>query len=366
MNSKFPLSILYLALLSLAHGHARGELVFFDDFADGDHLDDQPASWISAESDLTIVGSGLSVFTPGTYLQVDVDPHLELADASVRTRITIHEGETFGIAARAVEGNNYYGFLSTTGVNGIGIEDHFINGPFQNDLSSEVLLQFDVIGGEISFWAWPADALMPDEPLATATDQTIDSGSIFLWAQSCTNIECPEDSGPVRADIRFVEVAESQLRLGDFNHDDLLDIEDVNLLHDEILGENNSLRMDLDGNELVDSNDLVKWISEIKDTWVGDANLDGEFNTGDFVDVFQNGEYEDLIEGNSTWNEGDWNGDGDFTSGDFVIAFRDGGYELGPKPNIRQVPEPRSVLLCLFACLVLVRPRIVNTALRTA
>ncbi|MCA9212096.1 MAG: tandem-95 repeat protein [Planctomycetales bacterium] len=58
----------------------------------------------------------------------------------------------------------------------------------------------------------------------------------------------------------------------------------------------------------------------------GDSNGDGIFNSSDFVLVFQAGEYEDNIEGNSTFEEGDWDGDGDFTTNDFVFAFQFGQY----------------------------------------
>ena len=59
---------------------------------------------------------------------------------------------------------------------------------------------------------------------------------------------------------------------------------------------------------------------------VGDSNHDGIFNSADLVLVFQTGEYEDSIEGNSTFEDGDWDGDGDFTSHDFVVAFQQGTY----------------------------------------
>jgi hypothetical protein len=58
----------------------------------------------------------------------------------------------------------------------------------------------------------------------------------------------------------------------------------------------------------------------------GDANRDGVFNSSDLILVFQAGEYEDGITGNSTWAEGDWNGDGNFDSSDLIIAFQCGCY----------------------------------------
>ncbi|MCA9196978.1 MAG: hypothetical protein KDA87_05540, partial [Planctomycetales bacterium] len=100
--------------------------------------------------------------------------------------------------------------------------------------------------------------------------------------------------------------------------------------------------------------DLVFLIHNLHNTYFGDANLDGEFNSQDLVRIFTAGEYEDDIAGNSLWLEGDWNGDGDFTSSDLVLAFQDGGYELGPKPQQTQfVPEPTlGVLLWMIPALM--------------
>ena len=69
----------------------------------------------------------------------------------------------------------------------------------------------------------------------------------------------------------------------------------------------------------------------------GDANLDGRFDSSDFVHVFQKGEYEDGITGNSSWSEGDWNGDSEFDSADFVVAFQAGLYETGTGLNANNI-----------------------------
>lgn len=97
--------------------------------------------------------------------------------------------------------------------------------------------------------------------------------------------------------------------------------------------------------EITNVDERIAFVHDVLNTWMGDSNIDGEFNSSDFVAVFTAGEYEDGIAGNSVWETGDWNGDGDFTSGDFVLAFSDGGYELGPRPAANVVPEPASVLL---------------------
>ncbi len=90
-------------------------------------------------------------------------------------------------------------------------------------------------------------------------------------------------------------------------------------------------------------------INEIFHTFYGDANLDGEFNSTDLVQVLVSGEYEDQRPLNSTWSTGDWNGDLEFTTGDLVLALSAGGYEKGPKSH--PIPEPTSISLLLLPLL---------------
>jgi hypothetical protein len=101
--------------------------------------------------------------------------------------------------------------------------------------------------------------------------------------------------------------------------------------------------------------DHTSWVKDIKGTWIGDANLDGEFNSSDLVGVFQAGKFETGAD--ASWAEGDWNADGVFGSGDLVAAFQGGGYRQGPLMAVASVPEPTStaMLLCASAGLVFLR-----------
>ena len=119
----------------------------------------------------------------------------------------------------------------------------------------------------------------------------------------------------------------------------------------------NNAAFDLNGDKLVNGADRDRWVNELKRTYYGDSNLDGQFNSGDFVTVFTAGQYEDAVAGNSTWATGDWNGDGDFNSSDFVTAFSAGGYEIGPRAAVSAVPEPSSIVLLLIGMSALVRRR---------
>ena len=135
---------------------------------------------------------------------------------------------------------------------------------------------------------------------------------------------------------------------GDFNGDGQIGLTDVNMLIDAIVDGSADTLYDVNGSDAVDDDDLYHWVAIIKNTWIGDADLDGEFTSTDFVQVFQRGEYEDALPGNSGWDDGDWNADANFTSDDFVAAFADGGYELGPRA-VPAVPEPASGWLLLTA-----------------
>jgi hypothetical protein len=136
---------------------------------------------------------------------------------------------------------------------------------------------------------------------------------------------------------------------GDFNGDGNLDAADINDLTLHVRSQEDVLTYDVDGDGLLNESDRETWVNELKNTYFGDANLDGEFNSGDLVQVLAAGEYSDTVEDNSLWEEGDWSGDGDFDSTDLVVAFAAGGYEVGPRQAVASVPEPAGWLLAVTA-----------------
>lgn len=147
------------------------------------------------------------------------------------------------------------------------------------------------------------------------------------------------------------------LVLGDLDSDRRLTVADLDQLADAIRNETNEIRFDLTRDGLVTSADQESWIRKLKQTYFGDANLDGLFHSDDLEQVLQAGQYEDSISGNSSWATGDWQGDGDFTSADIVKAFQDGGYERGPRAISAAIPEPSVPLLSLLASFGLIRSR---------
>jgi hypothetical protein len=140
---------------------------------------------------------------------------------------------------------------------------------------------------------------------------------------------------------------------GDYNDDGILDALDIDLQAAEMkkpVAEQDLAKFDHNGDGVVDlgaagpdsSNwgDRLIWIRSLRQTSVGDANLDNVFDSGDLVGVFGESKYG--TGEMATWAQGDWNGDMLFDSGDLVLAFQDGGYVTGATAA---VPEPGSYLM---------------------
>ncbi len=133
---------------------------------------------------------------------------------------------------------------------------------------------------------------------------------------------------------------------GDFNGNAVLDLADLAALTAEVQAGTSDGMFDIDQDGLVDLSDHAIWIEKLRRTHYGDANLDGEFNTGDLAQVLGAGKYK--THEYASWSEGEWNGDGVFDTGDLVKALDDGGYEIGPRKQAA-VPEPRTLALMVTA-----------------
>jgi uncharacterized protein YjbI with pentapeptide repeats len=96
-------------------------------------------------------------------------------------------------------------------------------------------------------------------------------------------------------------------------------------------------RWDVNDDGAVDERDRQFWVEQIAGTVFGDSNLDGYFDSTDFIQVFRAGQYEDEVAENSIWGTGDWDGDREFSSSDLIVAFQRGGYQSS---SVQVVPEP--------------------------
>ena len=135
-------------------------------------------------------------------------------------------------------------------------------------------------------------------------------------------------------------------RQGDFDGDDALATHDIDSLTAAMRAKEADLQYDLNFDGAVDATDHGIWVTDLKRTYFGDANLDGEFNSGDLITVLAAGTYE--VDVDAGWASGDFDGSGRFDSGDLIVAMADGGYEQGPRVAAA-VPEPTTVVLLLAA-----------------
>ncbi|MEZ6118624.1 MAG: SdrD B-like domain-containing protein [Pirellulaceae bacterium] len=185
------------------------------------------------------------------------------------------------------------------------------NGNLISELSAGVSLWNDPSNRE-GFWGFTSETPVVSSVTILNDNQTATGRALVLddlyWTTNRSEPEC---------------------LVGDFDCDEEINMEDLNLLHPAIVGGSNNLAFDVDGDGTVSASDGVFFIRSIMNSHIGDANLDREFNSGDFVAVFAAGLYETGQP--AKWDQGDFNFDGVFDSGDFVAAFADGGYELGPR-----------------------------------
>jgi probable HAF family extracellular repeat protein len=130
---------------------------------------------------------------------------------------------------------------------------------------------------------------------------------------------------------------------GDYNNDGVLGAADVDDLTDQSAGGTNPAAYDLNADTLVNVADVNIWIKDLFQSWIGDANLDQEFNSSDLVTVLAAGTYEADVA--ATWSTGDFDGSGRFGSSDLIAALADGGYEQGPRAPVNAVPEPASFIM---------------------
>ncbi|MCA9215725.1 MAG: spondin domain-containing protein [Planctomycetales bacterium] len=199
---------------------------------------------------------------------------------------------------------------------------------------------------------WAGKIVHELDPYDAGTDSGLTFRSLNADTQPAEVIHSLSDVFPFQNTGPLGTFTFLRLIDGDFNETGTLDAADIDALGAAIRNGLSDARFDLNNDDAVTAADRNVLVNELLNTYAGDSNLDGEFNSSDLTKIFQASQYEDGISGNSSWETGDWNGDEEFETSDLVYAFAEGGYERGRRAAVG-VPEPSSFVTALLAMLLL-------------
>ena len=124
-----------------------------------------------------------------------------------------------------------------------------------------------------------------------------------IWAIPAPVIEPPEDI------------------LGDFNGDEEVNDQDIDILFAAIGAQSSDLQFDLDEDGSVATSDVDVLVHDILKTRRGDLNLDGEVNFADFLELSGS-----FGKSSATWADGDTDGDGNVAFADFLTLSGNFGF----------------------------------------
>lgn len=175
------------------------------------------------------------------------------------------------------------------------------------------------------------------------------NGQILNISFAIANNAAPED---IAFDNVMVSGVAPELIPGDFNGDNVVDVNDINHFCGNYTSGDSIFDVNADGS--VDLNDHAYLIQNILGTSAGDVDLNGSFGSSDLIAMFIVGKYEEDV--SAGWHEGDFNCDDRFNTGDLIAAFQAGTYD--PNADVHLVPEPSGCLLLVLGLLIAGRRRV--------
>ena len=346
-----------IALLSLflTTSDVYAQIHIHDDFTNGNFDDDSPVTWNLDDSlgfagEMRLTADGLELSGSGFSHGAPIFP-------TVDGRVLIMEDGVFRMESRfdtsvflapylrlspTLDGRFefYFGgasqgpdiFLERVGANG----REWIDTKPNDWVNQDIFMEFSTIGDQLELRVWPTDEDRPAEAQLSRVDNKFASGgSGFAFAGGTMN-----DTALIRSiDITVLPATAP----GDVNDDQLLDARDLDLIAQNIDLDVTELRYDIDGDLRINLDDVSTWVRDLKNTFSGDANLDGIVSFPDFLSLSAS------FGQSGGWAEGDFNSDGIVGFPDFLILSKN----FGATAVASSVPEPSGcALLGVASCFV--------------
>ena len=151
--------------------------------------------------------------------------------------------------------------------------------------------------------------------------------------------------------LAFTNFLATGALLGDFNDDGSLDAADIDLLTGAVDGSDLAFDITYDGK--IDGADRRLWVTELKNTYFGDADLDGDVDAADLNELAVRWRET----GNLGWADGDFDGSGAIDAADLNALGTN--WQSTSAPQASAVPEPATGWsLGLLGCLVFLQKRL--------
>ncbi len=367
----FRLGILLVAALTT---QAPAETVLIDDFNDGNddgwsHLDLLPATYgpgifdaSSFEYRLSSTGANPNPSDPGVIgaaWNASADPFY--SNGLLRSKIRINEiGAGGGLVMRFTGLDSLYSFgayyIDGEGRNGLYFDktdpgnttsgSTVINrGNF--DLNQDWMLEAGAVGDRLTLKYWLVGEAEPTLPQWEWIDPNpLGAGMLGLRAGNDASAPNPVRLGATFDDIFFTSFPELA---GDFGYDGVLDVADLDRLTVEILAGTSDPQFDVNRDGSIDGEDRLFWISDLKETFFGDTDLDGQVSAVDLNSLALNW----LASDATSWAQGDFNGDGNVNASDLNDLGLN--WQSGTIQAASAIPEPSSAVVLLLGSALLLR-----------
>ncbi len=203
----FTLLNLVFALACFPTNCSTAAESFLDDFTNPSPSDPDraPVTWRATYGNIAIEGGDLVISADSSLAGAFVNDFVA-KDVTIEAQFRIVEGSNAALALRGVGAaisDCYYGELSDGNARlyrcGVPVRPLSDAAPVDfNATDKDVVMRLQVLGDQLSLWAWPADEERPTDPLATARNSSLTEGTVGFTVYDL-------QSGPVQAEVRYFQ-----------------------------------------------------------------------------------------------------------------------------------------------------------------